>query len=48
MSRHILSRYPDLRDNLPLVYRWVGLRVKDPDLVPSLDFEECVVWRPYS
>ena len=39
MSRHILSRYPDLRVNLPLVYRWVGLRVKDPDLVPSLDFE---------
>ncbi len=48
MSRHILSRYPDLRDNLPLVYRWVGLRGKDPDLVPSLDFEECIVWRPYS
>jgi hypothetical protein len=48
MSRHILSRYPDLKVNLPLVYRWVGLRVKDPDLVPSLDFEECVVWRPYS
>jgi hypothetical protein len=48
MSRHILSRYPDLRVNLPLVYRWVGLRVKDSDLVPSLDFEECVVWRPYS
>jgi hypothetical protein len=22
--------------------------VKDPDLVPSLDFEKCVVWRPYS
>uniref|UniRef100_A0A2N9IAP6 Aminotransferase-like plant mobile domain-containing protein n=1 Tax=Fagus sylvatica TaxID=28930 RepID=A0A2N9IAP6_FAGSY len=48
MSRHILSRYPDLKVNLPLVYRWVGLRVKDPDLVPSLDFEECTVWRPYS
>ena len=48
MSRHILSRYPDLRVNLLLVYCWVGLRVKDPDLVPSLDFEECVVWRPYS
>uniref|UniRef100_A0A2N9J1V2 Aminotransferase-like plant mobile domain-containing protein n=1 Tax=Fagus sylvatica TaxID=28930 RepID=A0A2N9J1V2_FAGSY len=48
MSRHILSRYPDLRVNLPLAYRWVGLRVKDLDLVPSFDFEECVVWRPYS
>ncbi len=22
--------------------------MKDPDLVPSLDFEKCVVWRPYS
>uniref|UniRef100_A0A2N9GAC1 Aminotransferase-like plant mobile domain-containing protein n=1 Tax=Fagus sylvatica TaxID=28930 RepID=A0A2N9GAC1_FAGSY len=48
MSHHILSRYPDLKNNLPLVYRWVSLRGKDPDLVPSLDFEECIVWRPYS
>jgi hypothetical protein len=48
MSRHILSRYPDLRTNLPLVYRWVSLRGKDLDLVPSKDFEECIVWRPYS
>uniref|UniRef100_A0A2N9GIS5 Aminotransferase-like plant mobile domain-containing protein n=1 Tax=Fagus sylvatica TaxID=28930 RepID=A0A2N9GIS5_FAGSY len=23
-------------------------RGKDPDLVPSLDFEECILWRPYS
>jgi hypothetical protein len=48
MSRHILSRYPDLKTNLPLVYRWVSFRGKDPDLVPSLDFEECILWRPYS
>jgi hypothetical protein len=48
MSSHILSRYPDLAVNSPLVYRCVGLRVKDPDLVPSLDFEECIVWRSYS
>jgi hypothetical protein len=48
MSRHILKRYPDLRTNLPLVYRWVSLRGRDPDLVPSMDFEECVLWRPYS
>uniref|UniRef100_A0A2N9HJJ6 Aminotransferase-like plant mobile domain-containing protein n=1 Tax=Fagus sylvatica TaxID=28930 RepID=A0A2N9HJJ6_FAGSY len=31
MSRHILSRYPDLKTNLPLVYRWVSFRGKDPD-----------------
>ncbi len=48
MPRHILSRSPDLKVNLPLVYRWVGLRVKDLDLVPSLDFKECIAWRPYS
>uniref|UniRef100_A0A2N9FUA4 Aminotransferase-like plant mobile domain-containing protein n=1 Tax=Fagus sylvatica TaxID=28930 RepID=A0A2N9FUA4_FAGSY len=48
MSHHILSRYPDLRTNLPLVYRWVSLRGKDLDLVPSMDFEKCIVWRPYS
>uniref|UniRef100_A0A2N9H2W2 Aminotransferase-like plant mobile domain-containing protein n=1 Tax=Fagus sylvatica TaxID=28930 RepID=A0A2N9H2W2_FAGSY len=35
------------RDNLPLVYRWVGLKTWDHDLVTSLDFEENVLLRPY-
>uniref|UniRef100_A0A2N9ED07 Aminotransferase-like plant mobile domain-containing protein n=1 Tax=Fagus sylvatica TaxID=28930 RepID=A0A2N9ED07_FAGSY len=47
--RRVLALYPDLKTNLPLVYRWVSLRGKDPDLDPlPWTFEECIVWRPYS
>ena len=42
-----LDLFPDFRDNLPLVYRWVGLKTWDHDLVTSLDFEENVLLRPY-
>jgi hypothetical protein len=30
-----------------LVYRWVGLKTRDHDLVAALDFEENVLLRPY-
>ena len=39
--------FPDFRDNLPIVYRWVGLKTRDHDFVASLDFEENVQLRPY-
>uniref|UniRef100_A0A2N9HT29 Reverse transcriptase Ty1/copia-type domain-containing protein n=1 Tax=Fagus sylvatica TaxID=28930 RepID=A0A2N9HT29_FAGSY len=42
-----LYRFPDFRNNLPLVYRWVGLKTRDHDLVAALDFEENVLLRPY-
>uniref|UniRef100_A0A2N9EGL6 Aminotransferase-like plant mobile domain-containing protein n=1 Tax=Fagus sylvatica TaxID=28930 RepID=A0A2N9EGL6_FAGSY len=35
------------RDNLPLVYHWVGLKTRDYDLVDALDHEENVLFRPY-
>uniref|UniRef100_A0A2N9IZR2 Aminotransferase-like plant mobile domain-containing protein n=1 Tax=Fagus sylvatica TaxID=28930 RepID=A0A2N9IZR2_FAGSY len=42
-----LDHFPDFRDNLPLVYRWVGLKTHDHDLVDALDYEENVLFRPY-
>jgi hypothetical protein len=42
-----LDRFPDFRDNLPLVYRWVDLKTHDHDLVAALDFEDNVLLRPY-
>uniref|UniRef100_A0A2N9FWV1 Aminotransferase-like plant mobile domain-containing protein n=1 Tax=Fagus sylvatica TaxID=28930 RepID=A0A2N9FWV1_FAGSY len=39
--------FQDFRDNLPLVYRWVGLKTHDHDLVDALDYEENVLFRPY-
>jgi hypothetical protein len=32
---------------LSLVYRWVGLKTGDYDLVDALDHEENVLFRPY-
>jgi hypothetical protein len=42
-----LDRFPDFRNKLPLVYRWVGLKTHDHDLVTTLDYEENVLLRPY-
>uniref|UniRef100_A0A2N9H5E6 Aminotransferase-like plant mobile domain-containing protein n=1 Tax=Fagus sylvatica TaxID=28930 RepID=A0A2N9H5E6_FAGSY len=42
-----LYRFPDFCNNLPLVYRWVGLKTRDHDLVAALDHEENVLLRPY-
>ena len=47
LPQHFLDLFPYFRDNLPLVYRWVGLKTNDHDLVTSLDFEENVLLRPY-
>jgi hypothetical protein len=47
LPQHFLDRFLDFRDNLPPVYRWVGLKTRDHDLVASLDFEENVLLRPY-
>ena len=42
-----LDCFPDFRNNLPLVYRWVGLKTRDYDLVDALDHEENMLFRPY-
>ena len=47
LSQRFLDHFPDFWDNLPLVYRWVGLKIWDHDFVASLDFEENVLLRPY-
>uniref|UniRef100_A0A2N9FSG1 Aminotransferase-like plant mobile domain-containing protein n=1 Tax=Fagus sylvatica TaxID=28930 RepID=A0A2N9FSG1_FAGSY len=47
LPREFLDRFPDFKDNLPLVYRWVGLKTRDYDLVDALDHEENVLFRPY-
>ena len=47
LPREFLDRFPDFRDNLPLVYRWVGLKTRDCDLVDALDHEENVLFRSY-
>uniref|UniRef100_A0A2N9FLA7 Aminotransferase-like plant mobile domain-containing protein n=1 Tax=Fagus sylvatica TaxID=28930 RepID=A0A2N9FLA7_FAGSY len=44
---NFLEQFPDFRANLPLVYRWVGLKTHDHDLVDALDYEENVLFRPY-
>ena len=41
------SHFLELRDNLPLVYRWVGLKTRDYDLIDALDYEKNVLLRPY-
>uniref|UniRef100_A0A2N9F5W0 Aminotransferase-like plant mobile domain-containing protein n=1 Tax=Fagus sylvatica TaxID=28930 RepID=A0A2N9F5W0_FAGSY len=47
LPREFLDRFPDFRNNLPLVYRWVGLKTRDYDLVDALNHEENVLFRPY-
>uniref|UniRef100_A0A2N9IL47 Aminotransferase-like plant mobile domain-containing protein n=1 Tax=Fagus sylvatica TaxID=28930 RepID=A0A2N9IL47_FAGSY len=47
IANHWMLPILDFRDNLPLVYRWVGLKTWDHDLVASLDFEENMLLRPY-
>ena len=47
LLQRFLECFPDFRSNLPLIYRWVGLKTRDHDFVASLDFEENVLLRPY-
>ena len=47
LPQEFLDCFPNFRGNLPLVYRWVGLKTHDHDLVAALDHEENVLFRPY-
>ena len=47
LPQEFLDRFSDFRNNLPLVYRWVGLKTHDHDLITALDYEENVLLRPY-
>ena len=48
LPQEFLDRFPDFRNNLQLVYHWVGLKTHDHDLVTSLDYEENMLLRPFS
>jgi hypothetical protein len=47
LPQKFLDHFPSFRNNLPLVYCWVGLKTRDHDLVDALDHEENVLFRPY-
>jgi hypothetical protein len=47
LPQQFLDRFLNFRDNLPLVYHWVGLKTRDHDLVAPLNHEENVLLRPY-
>uniref|UniRef100_A0A2N9I9H3 Aminotransferase-like plant mobile domain-containing protein n=1 Tax=Fagus sylvatica TaxID=28930 RepID=A0A2N9I9H3_FAGSY len=43
----IAARFEFLQTGVPSIYRWVGAKIYDSELVPSLDDEDFVLWRPY-
>jgi hypothetical protein len=48
MPEAVAARFEFLKTSVPSVYRWIGFKFYDLELVPSLDEEESVLWRPYS
>ena len=47
MPEAVAARFEFLKTSVPSVYRWIGFKFYDLELVPSLDEEESVLWRPY-
>ena len=47
MPQAVAARFDFLNTNVPIIYRWIGSKFYDLELVPSLDEEESVLWRPY-
>ena len=47
MPEAIAAHFEFLRTSVPSVYRWVGAKFYDSELVASLDEEDFVLWRPY-
>ena len=43
----IAANVGDFQGDVPAVYRWVGNKFYDHSLIPSLDSESKVCWRPY-
>ena len=44
----VAARFEFLQTGVPSIYRWVGAKIYVSELVPSLDDEDFVLWRPYS
>jgi hypothetical protein len=47
MSEEVAAHLGDFQRDVPVVYRWVGCKFYDHSLIPSLDCESKVCWRPY-
>uniref|UniRef100_A0A2N9JB30 Aminotransferase-like plant mobile domain-containing protein n=1 Tax=Fagus sylvatica TaxID=28930 RepID=A0A2N9JB30_FAGSY len=47
MPKAVAARFDFLKTNVPIIYRWIGSKFYDLELVPSLDEEESMLWRSY-
>jgi hypothetical protein len=43
----VVAHVGNFQGDVPAVYRWVGSKFYDHSLIPSLDSESKVCWRPY-
>uniref|UniRef100_A0A2N9IL65 Aminotransferase-like plant mobile domain-containing protein n=1 Tax=Fagus sylvatica TaxID=28930 RepID=A0A2N9IL65_FAGSY len=47
MPEEVAAYVSDFQGDVPAVFRWVGSKFYDHSLIPSLDSESKVCWRPY-
>uniref|UniRef100_A0A2N9H2I7 Aminotransferase-like plant mobile domain-containing protein n=1 Tax=Fagus sylvatica TaxID=28930 RepID=A0A2N9H2I7_FAGSY len=47
MPEGVVANVGDFQEDVPTVFRWVGNKFYDHSLIPSLDSEGKVCWRPY-
>ena len=47
MPEEVAAYVGDFQGDVPAVFRWVGCKFYDHSLIPSLDREEKICWRPY-
>uniref|UniRef100_A0A2N9H9H2 Aminotransferase-like plant mobile domain-containing protein n=1 Tax=Fagus sylvatica TaxID=28930 RepID=A0A2N9H9H2_FAGSY len=47
MPEGVVANVGDFQGDVPAVFRWVGNKFYDHSLIPSLDSEGKVCWRPY-
>ena len=47
MPEEVAAHVGDFQGDVPAVHRWVGSKFYDHSLIPSLDSESKVCWRPY-
>ena len=47
MPEGVVANVGDFQGDVPAVYCWVGSKFYDHNLIPSLDSESKVCWRPY-
>jgi hypothetical protein len=47
MTEEVATHVGDFQGDVPAVFRWIGNKFYDHSLIPSLDSESKVCWRPY-